>query len=184
MSKTILLTGGAGYIGSHTYLATQCGLHVTVILDDFCNSSPVVLERAAAPHRPERAVPARHTWPMARWCRRSLRSTRWVSRHPLCGFQGRWRERGAAAQVLCQQHGRHGEPAAGNGGRWLPHAGFQQQRHGVWRPGHGALLPKTLPAATPTPMATPSWCVKTCLRALCFASPDLEARQCCATSTP
>jgi UDP-glucose 4-epimerase len=41
----ILLTGGAGYIGSHTYIAlVQAGLH-PVILDDFSNSSPKVLER-------------------------------------------------------------------------------------------------------------------------------------------
>lgn len=43
----ILLTGGAGYIGSHTYLAlVQAGLN-PVILDDFSNSKPKVLERLA-----------------------------------------------------------------------------------------------------------------------------------------
>lgn len=41
----ILLTGGAGYIGSHTYLAlVQAGFQ-PVILDDFSNSSPQVLAR-------------------------------------------------------------------------------------------------------------------------------------------
>jgi UDP-glucose 4-epimerase len=41
----ILLTGGAGYIGSHTYLALiQAGLKPT-ILDDFSNSNPMVLAR-------------------------------------------------------------------------------------------------------------------------------------------
>lgn len=41
----ILLTGGAGYIGSHTYLALlEAGLN-PVILDDFSNSSPQVLAR-------------------------------------------------------------------------------------------------------------------------------------------
>lgn len=41
----ILLTGGAGYIGSHTYIAlVQAGL-TPVILDDFSNSNPKVLER-------------------------------------------------------------------------------------------------------------------------------------------
>jgi UDP-glucose 4-epimerase len=41
----ILLTGGAGYIGSHTYIAlVQAGLN-PVILDDFSNSNPKVLER-------------------------------------------------------------------------------------------------------------------------------------------
>ena len=41
----ILLTGGAGYIGSHTYLALIEAGHIPVILDDFSNSSPKVLER-------------------------------------------------------------------------------------------------------------------------------------------
>jgi UDP-glucose 4-epimerase len=42
---SVLLTGGAGYIGSHTYLALlQAGLK-PVILDDFSNSSPLVIDR-------------------------------------------------------------------------------------------------------------------------------------------
>lgn len=41
----ILLTGGAGFIGSHTYLALVAAGHVPVIVDDFSNSSPKVLER-------------------------------------------------------------------------------------------------------------------------------------------
>jgi UDP-glucose 4-epimerase len=42
---TILLTGAAGYIASHTWLALQdAGYHV-VGVDDFSNSSPRVLER-------------------------------------------------------------------------------------------------------------------------------------------
>ena len=42
---SILLTGGAGYIGSHTYLALAVAGFRPVILDDFSNSSPAVLER-------------------------------------------------------------------------------------------------------------------------------------------
>ena len=42
---TILLTGGAGYIGSHTYVALVEAGFAPIILDDFSNSSPVVLER-------------------------------------------------------------------------------------------------------------------------------------------
>ena len=43
----ILLTGGAGYIGSHTAVALcEAGLEV-VIADNFANSSPVVLDRLA-----------------------------------------------------------------------------------------------------------------------------------------
>ncbi len=45
MSVTILLTGAAGYIGSHTWLALhQAGFKV-VGLDDHSNSSPRVLDR-------------------------------------------------------------------------------------------------------------------------------------------
>jgi UDP-glucose 4-epimerase len=43
--NTILLTGGAGYIGSHTFLALREAGFEPVILDNFRNSSPVVLER-------------------------------------------------------------------------------------------------------------------------------------------
>lgn len=44
---TILLTGATGYIASHTWLALrQAGFEV-VGVDDFSNSSPVVLERLA-----------------------------------------------------------------------------------------------------------------------------------------
>ncbi|HHS94828.1 MAG TPA: UDP-glucose 4-epimerase GalE [Rhodobacterales bacterium] len=45
MADTILLTGGAGYIGSHTYCElTKAGYDV-VILDNFSNSRPDVLDR-------------------------------------------------------------------------------------------------------------------------------------------
>ncbi len=47
MTQTILVTGGAGYIGSHTVVELLRAGHVPVILDDFSNSSPVVLERIA-----------------------------------------------------------------------------------------------------------------------------------------
>ena len=45
MAQKILLTGGAGYIGSHTYVALiEAGFEV-VILDNFSNSNPSVLIR-------------------------------------------------------------------------------------------------------------------------------------------
>lgn len=47
MRKTILVTGGAGYIGSHTTLALlQAGFDV-VVLDNLCNSSALALKRVA-----------------------------------------------------------------------------------------------------------------------------------------
>ncbi|WP_048440568.1 UDP-glucose 4-epimerase GalE [Caenimonas sp. SL110] len=41
----ILLTGGAGYIGSHTYVALLEAGYTPVILDNFSNSHPAVLGR-------------------------------------------------------------------------------------------------------------------------------------------
>ena len=41
----ILLTGGAGFIGSHTYVALVAAGYTPVILDNFANSHPRVLER-------------------------------------------------------------------------------------------------------------------------------------------
>ena len=47
MTQTILVTGGAGYIGSHTTLELlQAGFEV-VVVDNLSNSSPVALERVA-----------------------------------------------------------------------------------------------------------------------------------------
>lgn len=48
MSNRILVTGGAGYIGSHTCLALlEAGYEVTA-LDNLCNGSAVALERVQA----------------------------------------------------------------------------------------------------------------------------------------
>ena len=43
----ILLTGGAGYIGSHTAIELLAKGHGVVIADNFCNAKPVVLDRIA-----------------------------------------------------------------------------------------------------------------------------------------
>lgn len=43
--KTILITGGAGYIGSHTLVAFLQEGYEVVVLDDLSNSSEVVFER-------------------------------------------------------------------------------------------------------------------------------------------
>ncbi len=57
--NTILLTGATGYIASHTWLALQRAGYRVVGVDNFANSSPVVLERlaelATAPIEFERA---------------------------------------------------------------------------------------------------------------------------------
>ena len=81
--NSILLTGGAGYIGSHTCVALIEAGYQPVILDDFSNSHPAVLTRL---------------------------------------------ERITGRPVVCER---------GN----VADTAFVQavlQRHGVWRPGHGA----------------------------------------------
>ncbi|MDE2081928.1 MAG: UDP-glucose 4-epimerase GalE [Burkholderiales bacterium] len=45
MKPTVLLTGATGYIASHTWLALQAAGFGVVGVDDFSNSSPVVLQR-------------------------------------------------------------------------------------------------------------------------------------------
>ena len=54
-AQTILLTGGAGYIGSHTAVALVEAGFDPVILDNFANSHPVVLQRLQ--HITGRALP-------------------------------------------------------------------------------------------------------------------------------
>ena len=43
----LLVTGGAGFIGSHTCVVLLEAGHRLLVLDDFSNSSPVALERVA-----------------------------------------------------------------------------------------------------------------------------------------
>ena len=43
--KKILVTGGAGYIGSHTVVELVAAGYGVIIVDNFSNSSPEVLER-------------------------------------------------------------------------------------------------------------------------------------------
>ena len=42
---SVLVTGGAGYIGSHTTIELVEAGYEVIIVDDFSNSNPVVIER-------------------------------------------------------------------------------------------------------------------------------------------
>jgi len=48
MTAKILITGGAGYIGSHTAVELMNSGHEVVIVDNLCNSNPKVLDRLTA----------------------------------------------------------------------------------------------------------------------------------------
>lgn len=45
VSKNVLVTGGAGYIGSHTVLQLLTGGYSAVVVDNLDNSSAVSLQR-------------------------------------------------------------------------------------------------------------------------------------------
>ena len=45
---TVLVTGGLGYIGSHTCVALAAAGHAVVIVDNLCNSRPAALDRLRA----------------------------------------------------------------------------------------------------------------------------------------
>jgi UDP-glucose 4-epimerase len=47
-SETILVTGGAGYVGSHVVVELARAGYAPVVLDDFSNSTPAVLPRLQA----------------------------------------------------------------------------------------------------------------------------------------
>ena len=43
--KTILVTGGCGFIGSHTCLSLLKNFYNLIVIDSLVNSSPISLER-------------------------------------------------------------------------------------------------------------------------------------------
>ncbi|CAH2080441.1 unnamed protein product, partial [Thlaspi arvense] len=45
MAQNVLVTGGAGYIGSHTVLQLLLGGYKVVVIDNLDNSSPVAVKR-------------------------------------------------------------------------------------------------------------------------------------------
>jgi len=48
MPETVLVTGGAGYVGSHAVVELARGGYAPVVLDNFANSTPAVLPRLEA----------------------------------------------------------------------------------------------------------------------------------------
>ena len=48
MSMRVLVSGGAGYIGSHTVLQLIAAGHDVLIVDNFANAKPTVVNRLEA----------------------------------------------------------------------------------------------------------------------------------------
>jgi UDP-glucose 4-epimerase len=48
MPETVLVTGGAGYVGSHVVVELARGGYAPIVLDNFANSTPAVLPRLEA----------------------------------------------------------------------------------------------------------------------------------------
>ena len=66
---SILVTGGAGYIGSHTVVELLAAGHEVVIVDNFSNSSPEVLKRLQTITGKEVPFSSVSSSPSAnRWC--------------------------------------------------------------------------------------------------------------------
>ena len=55
----VLVTGGAGYIGSHTCVELLAASHDVVVVDDLSNSHEAVIERIERISGRRRAVPRR-----------------------------------------------------------------------------------------------------------------------------
>ena len=45
LNMKILVTGGTGFIGSHTLVELYASGHEAVVIDNLCNSTPVALKR-------------------------------------------------------------------------------------------------------------------------------------------
>ncbi len=134
----VLVTGGAGYIGSHTTLGLlQAGFEV-VVLDNLCNASAESLRRVAhlagrTPVFVEGDIRDRilldkllaHYPVQAVVHFAGLKAVGESVAHPL-----RYYDNNVGGTVtLCQA-----KPSHGGGGR--VHAGIQFVGHSVWRPGH------------------------------------------------
>jgi UDP-glucose 4-epimerase len=155
---SILLTGGAGYIGSHTYVALIEAGFTPVILDDFSNSKPAVLARLQ--RITDQAVQCQHGSVVDVDLVQGL-----IERHQIAAvihFAGFKAVGESVAQPLKYFENNLGGMMAllramQLAARWFfPAAPRCMATRPVYQ------LPKVFRAATPTPMATPSSCVKTC----------------------
>ena len=114
--RSVLVTGGAGYVGSHVVVELAQAGYAPVVLDDYSNSSPAVRTRLEAlAGRPVPCINADVRDVVA------LRAASTITRSPPCHCAGRGRQRvgRTPARVLRRQRRRDacalevmGEPAS------------------------------------------------------------------------
>ncbi len=140
MPETVLVTGGAGFIGSHTCVELLEHGYEVVVVDNHVNSSPEALDRIAktAGRRPAagRRLPGRRARPKG--AVRGVRLPSGGRGHPLRGAQGGRGVGGAAGRVLRHERRRHLHPAVGHARAPGPPPGvllvllrLRRRRHGA-----------------------------------------------------
>ena len=177
----VLVSGGAGYIGSHTVVQLVAAGHDVLIVDNFANSKPTVVNRLEALTGTHLPV---HSFDLTRprQDRAPLRQRADRRRHPLRRAQGRRRERRAAARVLREQPRLDLLARPRDAPPRRRQARLQLLRHGL-RHQPGRRSPRTCrPSAT-----NPYGWTKVMQRAdparRRRGRPDACASPCCATST-
>ncbi len=123
MADAVLVTGGAGYIGSHIVVELARVGHQPIVVDNFCNSSPSVIprllritDRRYRASRPTCAT-SRLVEDVCRACDRGGRALR--------GTQVGRRGRSAASDLLRQQRWRRYRAGRSDGGGRRQAAGVQ-----------------------------------------------------------
>ena len=114
--STVLVTGGAGYVGSHAVKALAAAGYDVVVYDDLSAGHAAAVERIAARFRPGAITLVRGDILDTARSGGALRESRRVGRHALRGPAAGRRVRARAVGVLSRQRGRHAERARGDGG--------------------------------------------------------------------
>ena len=109
----ILVTGGAGFIGSHTCVELLERGYRVVVVDDLSNSSETAIERVRAitgtgvPEQRDRLTFYQENVLDRNGAGTRLLHARHRCRHPFCRLQGRRRKRAKALGILLEQRRRH-----------------------------------------------------------------------------
>ncbi len=130
MAETILVTGGAGYIGSHIVAELAAAGYAPMIVDSFATSSPTVLPRLRHLTAPGGALRDGRR-PRSRADDATVCRARGLGGHSLRGTESRRRKRAAADRVLRQQCRRRDRARRSDGGSGREDARIQLIGHGL-----------------------------------------------------